>query len=139
MVKLLQTTGERLGFAIQTKLASSGARSVRWTDSQAQQVYQFFVIASAVLGSLLLDQDPSTRLKDAHVTPIVALPGGRSALVEHKLACDPRLVKAMQSWRLIKFRHVRRLADDPLLNRENLEAQLELDPLQNQDAQMALL
>jgi len=52
----------------------------------------------------------------------------------------PRLRSAIQDgWRLIKFRHLRRLADDLNLERGNLDQLLDLDPLAYQDPQMPLL
>jgi len=60
--------------------------------------------------------------------------------VMFKLHNDPRLNQAVEAgWRFVKFRLVRRLAEDPRLNRANLVAQLDQDPFNNKDPQMQLL
>ena len=84
----------------------------------------FYVITSAVIGKILLDASlPPQR-------SFVVLPGGRANLVLHKLQKDPRLQQAVDAgWRFLKFRHLRRMAESPLLNRDNLDDQFALDPL----------
>jgi hypothetical protein len=83
---------------------------------------------------------PLAHIVDPAARRMIVLPGGRARLVEYKLSRDPRLRSALQeSWRLIKFRHLRRLADDLSLVRENLERLLDLDPLANRDPQLPLL
>jgi hypothetical protein len=137
--ELIETIGQRLGFAVETWPIGSGPMAVRWTDAPMREVHLFYVVASSVMGNLYLPGKRTGKL-ERELLPSIVLPGGRAGLVEYKLRRDPRMAKAIRSGlRLIKFRHVRRLADDPLLSRENLETLLGLDPLENQDAQMALL
>jgi len=136
MKDLLDLTGTRLGFRIETLNPDHGRSVLVWLDANGEAASAFYVIASAMLGSVVFAAHgvalPTRRM--------IILPGGRARLVEYKLSHDPRLRSALQDgWRLIKFRHLRRLADDLSLRRENLERMLDLDPLANQDPQMPLL
>ncbi|MDI6694778.1 MAG: hypothetical protein QME21_07015 [Anaerolineales bacterium] len=137
---LLIAIGERLGFEVQAKKTDDAPGWVYWLAARQVPNYHFYVTASAMLAQAILSRAETKADSDAPTRLAVVLPGGRANLVQYKLRRDPRLSMALQSgWRLIKFRHVRRLAEDPLLNRENLEAMLGLDPLENRDPQMTLL
>ncbi len=71
---------------------------------------------------------------------VIVLPGSRAGWVEYRLRSDPRLRNAVENgWLLVKFRHVRWLAQNDNLSQENLEELLALDPLTNKDQQMPLL
>lgn len=134
MLALLLAAGKRLGFIVKSVPAPGGRQALRWIDSDNRQGYEFFVIASAVAGELLIGNVAKSDLR-----PVLALPGGRAALMEYKLQRDPRLQQALKAgWRLIKYRHLRRLAEDLDLKRDTLEARLGLDPLENHDPQMSL-
>jgi hypothetical protein len=67
---------------------------------------------------------------------VLVLPGGRSSLLAYKLAHNLRLEQAArQGWHFLKFRHLRALAANPLLDAALWEAQLERDlPEQEMDA-----
>jgi hypothetical protein len=136
MKSLLSRTGSRLGYQVELNEPQGGRSILKWMEPGGQAAGTFFVIASAMLGSVVFSQlageFPNRRM--------IILPGGRARLVKYKLNHDPRLRSALQDgWRLIKYRHLRRLADDMSLTRENLENLLDLDPLANQDPQLPLL
>jgi hypothetical protein len=136
MQGLLDKTGARLGFVVNRLETSSGRSLVIWSEPDGTASAAFFVIASAMLGSIVFGS-PGI---DLPARRLIVLPGGRAPLVGYKLSHDPRLRAALQDgWRLIKFRHLRRLADDLSLNQGNLDRLLDLDPLANQDPQMPLL
>jgi len=124
----LAELGRRLGFDV------THQRSLNWVRPQGQMAYRFFIIASAVLGEIILQSDlPPEQC-------LIVLPGGRANLVAFKLRHDLRLAQAVQAgWRFCKFRHVRWLQDSPLLDRETLDEQLALDPLTYTAPQMRLL
>jgi len=68
------------------------------------------------------------------------LPGGRAGLIAEKSRRDPRLRDWLESGvRVIKFRHVRRLATEQALTREQLVSRLAIDPPERQDPQLPLL
>ena len=71
---------------------------------------------------------------------IHVLPGGRGPLVAEKARRDPRLRAWLQAGlHLVKFRHVRRLAAETTLTRDNLDERLALDPIHESDPQLPLL
>jgi hypothetical protein len=58
----------------------------------------------------------------------------------YKTRRNLRLQSAIKAnWRYLKFRHLRWLAENETLSRQNLDEQLDLDPLANRDPQMQLL
>jgi hypothetical protein len=59
----------------------------------------------------------------------VVLPGGRAGLLSYKLKRDPRLEQAFQGWRVLKFRHLRRLSEWTDLNLNTWNDLLDADPL----------
>lgn len=129
----LLSAGKRLEFRVEMDLSTPSRPVIFWQSGERN--YHFTIIASAMLGSIL----PPVAPKD-EVVRIIAIPGGRAALVKYKLAHNPQLSGALHPiTHLLKFRHLRRLLVDPLLRRESFEARLDLDPLENKDPQMSLL
>jgi hypothetical protein len=136
MKTLLVKTGTRLGYLVDLIETDDGRSALKWIEPGGQAAGAFFIIASAKLGSVVFSQSGD----DLPARRMIILPGGRARLVEYKLDHDPRLRTALQDiWRLVKFRHLRRLADDISLTRENLDKLLDLDPLANRDPQLPLL
>jgi hypothetical protein len=126
--KSLINIGQQLGFS------TSEQNPVLWREQSGKVGYAFFITASAMFARFLFDDlyAPSRSL--------IVFPGGRANLVAYKLRHDARMKNTLdQGWRMIKFRLVRRLAETPLLNRENLDEQLALDPLMDDAPQMRLL
>ena len=134
ILTLLAGLGNRLGFEVE------GSDPIRWADRTNEQQFSFWVDETARLGTAMrrqLEQGESGRGSGLEV---VVIPGGRAALVAEKSRRDPLL----QSWlesapRVIKFRHVRRLAEDTTLERQNLLDRLVLDPPGHEDPQLPLL
>jgi hypothetical protein len=122
---LLAELGAKLGF----KVKENGG--IAWVKGKNEVVYRFQVQETAVIGDALSDGDPAMCL---------VLPGGRAALILEKSRKDPRLREWLRSGvRVIKFRHVRRLAAETTLHPENLGDRLALDPPEHQDSQLPLL
>ncbi|MBN1180601.1 MAG: hypothetical protein JXD18_15435 [Anaerolineae bacterium] len=117
----LAALGERLGFQVR----QGEVWDVRWQEA-GQDVYLFVFSTTAELGRPLLAGLPVA----ADAIPCLVFPGGRAELVAHKLQRDPRLARAVgeTGWRLLKFRHLRRLIAEGL-ERPMLEAVLGLDPV----------
>ena len=129
MNQLLTQLGELLGFVV-----DAGETTVTWRYLATGEMLHFFTTASAMLGKIVLAADHEP--KDS----LIVLPGGRSKLVLFKLERDPRLEQEIKrGWRFLKFRSVRRLWENSGLNRENLAAQIDLDPISVDDPQMPLL
>jgi hypothetical protein len=76
--------------------------------------------------------------------PCLTLPGGRAALVSHKLRHNPRLSAQVDvyGWQFLKFRHLRHLVQEvktKQLDRYAFQAALGLDPVvEQEEAQMSL-
>jgi hypothetical protein len=124
IIGLLRQLGERLGFEAQ------GEEPLAWLDPAGQPAHAFRVRANAGLGELLSAEGPPA---------ILVLPGGRASLVADMGRRDPRLLPFLERGRVIKFRHVRRLAGETTLTRDNLAERLILDPPEHRDPQLPLL
>jgi hypothetical protein len=128
MRKSLIHIGQQLGFN------TSEQNPVLWTEQQGKVAYAFFLTASAMFARFLSDD------RYAPSRSLIVFPGGRANLVAYKLRHDAHMKNIIdQGWRMVKFRLVRRLSESPLLNRENLDEQLALDPLMDDAPQMRLL
>jgi hypothetical protein len=128
MRSILTKIGERLG------MQTSGDRPLMWQARSARQNLYFYIIASANLSNILRTA--------AHPPEqgIIVLPGSRADLVLKKLDRDPRLAYQIDSgWRFLKFRYLRRMAENTMLTIETLPSSLTLDPITSDDPQMPLL
>jgi hypothetical protein len=122
---LLRSLGERLGYNVE-----AGAE-IAWSADGAVR-FEFRVQSTAAIEGLLR----SSSVGQA----IVVIPGGRASLVTEKERRDPRL----RGWlarggRIVKFRHVRRLAADASVRPENFSERLGIDPAVREDPQLPLL
>ena len=128
MHSALAGLGQRLGYEV------SRDGSVEWRAAEGRAELSFYPIASAVLGELLLT--PAAPPAES----LLVLPGRRAALALTKIERDPRLQQAVQDgWRFIKYRHVRRLAENLSLTHESFAELLDLDPLTMDAMQAPLL
>ena len=124
---LLKTLGERLGFDVVEEEA------LVWKSAK-EAAYNFYVIASAVLGEIVFKASTSSERS------LIVLPGGRSGLVLHKQEHDARLKAEIdKGWRFLKFRHLRRMGENQSLTQGSFKEQLRLDPLSEDETQIPLL
>jgi hypothetical protein len=125
---ILAEIGKRLGFAV------DGDAPQNWRDPSGEVRYAVYISASTVFGKILSQASaPAAQI-------ILALPGGRASLAAFKLSANPDLSRHLSSgWQLVKFRHIRRLAEDESLSAANLDDKLQLDPLTKDQPQMSLL
>jgi hypothetical protein len=73
--------------------------------------------------------------------PYLVIPGGRAALLSHKLAHNPLWQRAVDDagWRFIKYRHVRQLAAQGEVDEYQLRTIVGLDPIvERESAQIPL-
>jgi hypothetical protein len=125
---VLATIGARLGFQVDEDMPQN------WRNSTGDVEYAFYIAASTVFGKILSQPNMPTAKK------IVALPGSRSPLAAFKLSANPDLSRHLSNnWQFVKFRHIRRLAEDESLSAANLDDKLRLDPLTKDQPQMSLL
>lgn len=117
--QLLQQIGSQLGFL------SHGQQPLIWKEKPSgQSAYLFHCFASGIISRFVFSQQS--------LPPeacVLVLPGSRSRLLDYKLEHNPALTAAVQSgWRIVKFRHIRRLAERQNLTRKLWEALLNTDP-----------
>ncbi|KPL78953.1 hypothetical protein ADN00_03380 [Ornatilinea apprima] len=115
----LQQLAHRMGYVV------SGENPLVWVGPQAQPAYLFYLFASAIFSRFMLAPQnlPERRC-------ILVFPGSRSRLVEYKLQRDPRLKAAAKGWRMLKFRHLRKLNLLPDMNLQLWDTLLDTDPPQ---------
>ena len=122
---LLLGLGERLGYSV------SGADRILW-EERGRPAFRFHVQDTAALSGVLDVAPPSAQ--------IVVLPGGRASLVAEKERRDPRLRAWLsEGGRIVKFRHIRRLAAEASVQADNFAERLGIDPTQREDPQLPLL
>ena len=128
LYQFLARIGAQLGYPVQP------AQPLVWENALNGQPLYFYLIASAILGKIISSPP------HAPEQGVIVLPGGRAGLVLHKRERDPRLDYILEGgWRFLKFRQVRRMAENERLTQENLASYFALDPLAHDDVQMPLL
>ena len=72
----------------------------------------------------------------AGARPYLVIPGGRAALVSHKLAQNPVWQRMVDDfgWWFVKYRHVRKLVDEPDVDEYTLRTIVGLDPIVEQES-----
>ncbi len=124
MRALVQSIGQRLGFEVNAPPNAP----ITWADA-GQVVYIFHVSASALMGKVHSMPPAQT---------VLVIPGGRAGLIAYKRKRDPALRAASQDWRFLKYRHLRQIAELPLLTRDTWPELLRSDPIEQQGGQMML-
>jgi hypothetical protein len=145
--KMLISLADRLGYSVQQNSESVDSNRhteprtiIIWRDSRDLPCFAFSIISSAVIGEIVRQKGTLAPKPQQGFRHVIVLPGGRANLVAYKLSKDARLKKEIeQGWIFLKYRHLRRLIENPLLTSENLVEQLGLDPLTYTATQMRLL
>lgn len=126
---LIDSLGKRLGFE-----AKHNQTGIDWFDTGTTRLRYHFQVQSHARVSALLSEE-------SYPGAICALvmPGSRSNLLTYKLKQNPLLDEQMrESWHLIKFRHISRLAENPMITTDSLQLWLDGDPPEYQPMQMDL-
>jgi hypothetical protein len=118
----LAVIGTRLGYGLEQ--AEKPHRQILWREN-GEVTCAFHLLASAVCGSLLRSSN-----QPSSVNNFLVIPGGRAGLLAYKLSRDPSLADIARQWRVVKFRHLRRLAEVSGLTRETFEKNLSSDPIE---------
>jgi len=129
---MLEALGDRLGYRVSAGEGPIGPwnATVVWEEA-GRPAFHYHVQGTAALEAALAAPGGE------HV---IVLPGGRAPLVAEKERRDPRL----RAWlaaggRIVKFRHIRRLATEASLHAESLPERLGIDPPEHKDPQLPLL
>jgi hypothetical protein len=118
----LVTLGTRLNYTIQRQ--ESPYRLSLWQENGETQ-FAFYLLASSVSSRLLRQVEiPPSK------SNLIVLPGGRAGLLAYKFDRDPTLAGLARRWRIVKFRHLRRLAGLPALSRDSFEKNITADPIE---------
>ena len=126
---LISEMGTELGYQIVEN------KHIAWEDQSGKGIAQFHLMASAIVNESITSGSKQTSLHK-----IIVLPGSRSKLLMKKIARDPKLEQALgDDWTLVKFRHIRRLAQNESLTPTSFSELLDLDPLSEDQIQAPLL
>ncbi len=125
---LLQSIGERLDYHTNRL----DERTLLWEAGEASE-YVFHLKASAILDPSVLES-PYPRERS-----LVALPDARASLLDYKIKRDPVLAGRLEGLRAIRFRLVRALAEQPMLDHGNFESQISGDSAEKRSGQLRLL
>ena len=116
--ELIHQTGRRIGFS------SRSGQPLLWSNQSGEAQYSFYCFASSIISRYVQQPQP--------VPPercVLVLPGSRSRLLEYKLQHNPYLAeKVAAGWRIVKFRHIRRLAKRNDLTRAIWDNLINSDP-----------
>jgi hypothetical protein len=117
--ELIQDIGNRIGLAVKQD------RTLTWSDRNTGEVlYEFFISLTADLSKTLL---AATSHENAQ--HVFVYPASRSALIHQRFQQDFRLPEALtDGWHLVKFRHIRRLAERELITIEVWKDLIDSDP-----------
>jgi hypothetical protein len=126
---MTDTLGRRLGFHIRQH-----ENCVDWLEGEGGVVrYEFHIISHTRISSILSAPAQNTAIRS------VVLPGSRANLLTYKLKNNPLLQEQMnEGWHVVKFRHIYRLAENPMLTTDSLQLWLDSDPPEYKPLQMDL-
>ncbi|MFN2264908.1 MAG: hypothetical protein ACK2UM_11665 [Anaerolineales bacterium] len=124
----LHDLGSKFGYL------TRGENPVEWKTTDGDATYAFHVISTAGIGSVIFSS-PYPPNKS-----IIVIPGARANLLLYKIRNNFILTQLVnKGWRFLKFRHFRHLLESPTINHENLDQELEIDPMTESPAQLRLL
>jgi hypothetical protein len=126
IIEHLLALGRRLGYSTDEWTPFDAA----WIE-RGQPRAVFAVRWQAMVGEAL-----ALSKQAAGARPYLVIPGGRAALVSHKLARNPVWQRTVDDygWWFIKYRHVRKLVDEPEVDEYTLRTVVGLDPIVEQES-----
>jgi len=134
MRSALTSIGERLALQV----SSTNETSITWEPTLLGPGWAFYLMASSIVSRFVLAAPTETLA----YRRVLVLPGGRSRLLSYKLRRDPRLTEALQGWQILKFRHLRELAQEFAgradLSQPDWDILITQDPLTDDATQMPL-
>jgi hypothetical protein len=126
MAATIETIGTRLGYTVRRQ-----DKILLWLENDRTH-YAFHILASGLIGRARAQTSYSAK------QTIFVIPGGRAGLITYKTQRDPALAARLKEYRLVKYRHLRTLAERPTLTRETFEQQLASDPLEKSKGQIIM-
>ena len=126
--ELIESLANRTGMAREIK-----TDSIVWLDQDGTPEFTFFPIITTEFSDLLIRHQLTPGRK------LIVLPGSRANLAAFKLRRDPHLQSLKtENWSVVKYRQLRNLNDNPLLNRDLFASQITGDPPEYRSTQLAL-
>jgi len=130
---ILTRLGGQLGYEIRNNEPVGNIINLLWIEN-SHPAYSFYISASGILNKVLTGSNTPI------INPWLILPGSRAELIHYKMRNNKPLADLIQSsWGLTKYRHIRRMADEGGLTRENLQGRLTLDPFTSDAPQLPLI
>lgn len=119
MRSILSSCAEKL--EVKQKIESE---SIIWKSSESPILYRYFFVDSCSIVKFILETPTAEEVNN-----VIILPGSRSRLMAYRLKHDPRLeAAAEQNWYFVKFRTLRRLAQQENLSLNLWKELLNSDP-----------
>jgi hypothetical protein len=125
---LITEIGTELGYNVEAGMP------ILWRSSQDEIHYAFYIIVSAIISDIVFSTQSNPE------SSLLVLPGSRANLIAFKLANDVRLKNAIaDGWRFMKFRLVRWMGENPVLNQVAFEEHVAKEILTYESPQLRLL
>lgn len=130
---IITSIGKNLGYQVHRESAPDNIRLLSWGENEEAAEW-FYISASGLLGKIITAGGKGPQ------KGWIILPGSRAGLIHYKLQHNPLLADAIEgTWELIKYRHLRRLAEQGGLTRENFRERFCLDPFTSDSPQLPLI
>jgi hypothetical protein len=110
-----------------------GEHPIIWKDKFHKHIYQFHIYQHTAFIKDLLHQD----LRESQ--GVILLPASRLDLLEFKNKEFPAMTRVLSGgWRIVKFRLMSRIMDNPLVTLDSFTGMLKTDPVENNPDQLFL-
>ena len=130
---ILNNLGSGLGFTIKSETPEGNIIHQAWSTEVAAH-YNFYISVSGQIIKIL------SLVNESPKNSWIILPGSRAGLIHYKMLQNPLLEKEIKKgYGLVKFRHLRRLAEQGGLTHANLQERLALDPFTSGSPQLQLI
>ena len=125
--KIVYSIGKKLGYAV------SGENPIIWYSSEQINNFQFFITASSIISQFQNKTDPEIS------EVVIIFPGSRSDLISYKIKNDPVYKQHFGKYHYVKFRHIRRIYENPGLDHKTWGKLLDNDPAVLQETNQPVL
>jgi len=130
---ILKRLGSDLGFTIAADPPQGNIIHQVWS-TEVTAHYHFYISVSGLINKIL------SLIKEPSISSWIILPGSRAGLIHYKMLQNPPLEEEiLKGYGLVKFRHLRRLAEQGGLTHGNLQERLSLDPFTSESPQLSLI
>lgn len=106
---------------------------VLWGEEIEYPEFAFYLTTKAIITPYLFEKNTQAKMK------IILLPGSRANLLAFKIKANPSLQSELEkNWRIVKFRQLRNIVENPLLTRDLFASLIGEDQPEYQASQLAL-